>query len=697
MSMRIEDTEGGKEAEFIVLDFIKSTPNASVADIATLINDVGADLNYLATVLNVDPVIARQAYSEVISTAPPIQEVIKKQIDSNPVVPPTRPLDQVIDPSGPAFSQEEIDNVVGQLTRGDKTPSEIAQQYGVSEDFVNTNLLIVQEQAFQDLNSGAKTPEQVASQYNLSNEFVVSNLARVNQERNIDRNVYDPERPEPPVYDPEPQPPVNVDPERPMPPSVPVSPEPQLPVGLAAAEQAALGGAGTATGLLGATAGSAGRELTAGTLGGIGALRGGIGQARQDIMQGTQTGIGALQQALGGARADIESGFTGGRGDIQQALAQSRGDIQSGFGRAEAMFDPYAQAGGQALQQQLALSGALGPEAFQQAYQESPQMRFLQEQGERAALRTAGARGGLGGGRVMQELARYNTGLASQDLQNQIANLQALSAQGLGARGSAANIATGGSQQLAGLASGAGQNLANLSTGQAQQLASLGVLGGTSGLQAATQQGTQLANLAQQLGVSEADLRTSLGAGRSNIALGIGTRAADLAAQTGLNVAGMRTRAGEQLAGQFGTTASQMGGLQQGMGAGTAQMIGGQTDLVSRLQQAAAQGDAAAQTELALMQAQGYSNIGAQLAGVPQASTFVPQSPISGALGGAVVGARLGEMFQPQQQVQAPVFDSQPYVPTASLHSGATVYPGNTQFGGNPSSMGIIRNPLSVI
>ena len=687
MSMRIEDTEGGKEAEFIVLDFIKSTPNASVADIATLINDVGADLNYLSTVLNVDPVIARQAYSEVISTAPPIQEVIKKQIDSNPVVPPTRPLDQVIDPSGPAFSQEEIDNVVGQLTRGDKTPSEIAQQYGVSEDFVNTNLQIVQEQAFQDLNSGAKTPEQVASQYNLSNEFVVSNLARVNQERNTNPRVYDPERPKPPV---------NVDPERPMPPSVPVSPEPQLPVGLAAAEQAALGGAGTATGLLGATAGSAGRELTAGTLGGIGALRGGIGQARQDIMQGTQTGIGALQQALGGARADIESGFTGGRGDIQQALAQSRGDIQSGFGRAEAMFDPYAQAGGQALQQQLALSGALGPEAFQQAYQESPQMRFLQEQGERAALRTAGARGGLGGGRVMQELARYNTGLASQDLQNQIANLQALSAQGLGARGSAANIATGGSQQLAGLASGAGQNLANLSTGQAQQLASLGVLGGTSGLQAATQQGTQLANLAQQLGVSEADLRTSLGAGRSNIALGIGTRAADLAAQTGLNVAGMRTRAGEQLQRQFGTTASQMGGLQQGMGAGTAQMIGAQTDLVSRLQQAAAQGDAAAQTELALMQAQGYSNIGAQLAGVPQSSTFVPQSPISGALGGAVVGARLGEMFQPQQQVQAPVFDSQPYVPTMSYHSGATVYPGNTQFGGNPSSMGIIRNPLSL-
>jgi hypothetical protein len=295
------------------------------------------------------------------------------------------------------------------------------------------------------------------------------------------------------------------------------------------------------------------------------------------------------------------------------------------------MFDTYAQAGGQALQQQLALSGALGPEAFQQAYQESPQMQFLREQGEQAALRTAAARGGLGGSRVMQELARYGTGLASQDLQNQIGNLQALSTQGLGARGSAANIATGG----------------------AQQLANLGVLGGTTEMQAATQQGTQLANLAQQLGVSEADLRTGLGAGRSNIALGIGTRGADLAAQTGLNVAGMRTRAGEQLAGQFGTAASQLADLQQAQGAGTAPMIAAQTNYINQLQQSAAAGDAASQTELAQLQAQGYSNIGSQLAGVPQAQTFVGQSPMAGALGGAVIGSQIAEMFPSQQPAQS--------------------------------------------
>jgi hypothetical protein len=312
------------------------------------------------------------------------------------------------------------------------------------------------------------------------------------------------------------------------------------------------------------------------------------------------------------------------------------------------MFDPYAQAGGQALQQQLALSGALGPEAFQQAYQESPQMQFLREQGERAALRTAAARGGLGGGKVMQELARYGTGLASQDLQNQIANLQALSAQGLGARGSAANIATGG----------------------AQQLANLGVLGGTSGLQAATQQGTQLAGLAQQLGVRESDLLTGLGAGRSNIALGIGTRAADLAAQTGLNVAGMRTRAGEQLAGQFGTAASQLADLQQAQGAGTASMIGAQTSYMNQLQQAAAAGDAQAQTELARMQAEVNMRTGSNLAGVP-AAQFTPLPNMADTiLQGAALGYEFGQGLTPSTRRDggAPVSTSQPaYVAPTQL------------------------------
>jgi hypothetical protein len=148
--------------------------------------------------------------------------------------------------------------------------------------------------------------------------------------------------------------------------------------------------------------------------------------------------------------------------------------------------------------------------------------------------------------------------------------------------------------------------------------------------------------------------------------------------------------------------------LQREQGLGTQGLIAGQTDLISRLQQSAAAGDAAAQTELAQLQAQGYTNIGSQLAGTPQAKTFVGQSPIIGALGGAVVGSQLAEMFpQQQQQVQTPTqtgstFQIGSYFPqgyfaqSTTAPSGATVYPGNTQFGGNVSSTGILRSPIGL-
>lgn len=653
-----EDTEGVREAEFIVLDFIKSTPNATVPEIARLMDDVGADVDYVANVLGIDSAIARQAYNEVINDAPPIEQVIEKQASSDPIVPPITPLKDVIDTSGAAGAVAS-GNPLASATQTQATRTREQERIAAIEA-ENARLAQVEADRAAAAQAGAtarteaadalrsQIADQGASQVlsGLTSDGTSERVALMNLSTNTGIPVTELERmfqttPEPPPAGATltPTPGATVTTPGATTTTVPDATDPnlrrdirtgamagaQLPVGLAAAERAALGGAGTATGLLGTTAGAAGRELTAGTMGGIGALRGGIGQARQDIMRGTQTGIGALQRALGGARADIESGFQ----------------------RAEGMFDPYAQAGGQALQQQLALSGALGPEAFQQAYQESPQMQFLREQGERAALRTAAARGGLGGGRVMQELARYGTGLASQDLQNQIANLQALSAQGLGARGSAANIATGG----------------------AQQLANLGVLGGTSGLQAATQQGTQLANLAQQLGVRESDLLTGLGAGRSNIALGIGTRAADLAAQTGLNVAGMRTRAGEQLAGQFGTAASQLADLQQAQGAGTASMIGAQTNYMNQLQQAAAAGDAQAQTQLAQLQASINMGIGSNLAGVP-AAQFTPLPNMAGSiLQGAALGYEFGQGLTPSTRRDggAPVTTSQAIYPTAGM------------------------------
>jgi len=293
-----------------------------------------------------------------------------------------------------------------------------------------------------------------------------------------------------------------------------------------------------------------------------GQLASGIGQARGDISTGSEEAYNRLVAGLGQGRTDLTAGFGGAADAIRAAQAQATGQIQQGttqgleafnqgigqgrqditgaFGRAEGMFDPYREAGTTALQQQLALSGALGQDAFNQAYQESPQMAFLREQGMRANLAGSAATGGLGGGNVQKELQRFGQGLASQGLQQQIANLGALSGQGLGASGSAANIATSGGQNLANLAqqqgltnlqalqaqgqnlagitTGAGQNLANISQGRGQALAGLSQLQGTAGADISQNRGQNLAQLAQALGTGSAGMTQATGANLSNLA-----------------------------------------------------------------------------------------------------------------------------------------------------------------------------------
>jgi hypothetical protein len=333
-----------------------------------------------------------------------------------------------------------------------------------------------------------------------------------------------------------------------------------------------------------------------------GQLSSGIGQARGDISTGSEEAYNRLVAGLGQGRTDLTAGFGGAADAIRAAQAQATGQIQQGttqgleafnqgigqgrqditgaFGRAEGMFDPYREAGTTALQQQLALSGALGQDAFNQAYQESPQMAFLREQGMRANLAGSAATGGLGGGNVQKELQRFGQGLASQGLQQQIANLGTLSGQGLGASGSAANIATSGGQNLANLSqqqgltnlqalqsqgqnlanitTGAGQNLANISQGQGQALAGLSQLQGTAGADISQNRGQNLAQLAQALGTGSAGMTQATGANLSNLAqqqgvsglntyMTQGQNLANIANTLGINQLNTRTNLGSQL------------------------------------------------------------------------------------------------------------------------------------------------------
>ena len=414
----------------------------------------------------------------------------------------------------------------------------------------------------------------------------------------------------------------------------------------------------------------------------------GVQQATNTLQQAQQQAVGALTPAMeevarlyGLNIDDLRAAEQTARGDLGQSMGAIRGlygeniaglgaagerartDLERTFGQAGGLFSPYQQAGSQALQQQLALSGALGQDAFNQAYQESPYVRFLREQGERSTLAGAAATGGLGGGRVQQELVRFGQGLAGQGLQQQIGNLSQLSGMGLNAAGSGANILTG-----------LGTNLANLGTGTAQNIAAQrGALAGIEG-----QYGTNLANLATGTAQNIAGQRQGLAGERSqfgtnlaNLATSTGTNIANFQSQTGGNIANQRMLAGQLLAGQIGGAATNLGNLATAQGADLSNLLdryglagtnlaqGYITDQLAAYQNAMEQ-EALAQT--------GYATNAANLLGgqgFAQAPQFSYGQAIGNALNAGAMGYQLGQPRQRYGSV-SPSYGMTDYRPSRS-------------------------------
>lgn len=224
---------------------------------------------------------------------------------------------------------------------------------------------------------------------------------------------------------------------------------------------------------------------------------------------------------MGAITSIPQTGLIGSEQALQAGYGQGREDLLGTFGVANAAVQPVQSAlasfvpgGIGANQQQAALSGALGGEAQRQAFtafNESPGQAFLRQQAERAVTRNAAATGGLGGGRVLQELQRQAVGLAQQDFQNQFdrlgqvsnTGLQALNQQGSLA-GQQAQIAAALGGQLGNMSMTAGQNLAQGRTQAGQAIA--GNVAQTSG---------NIAELLRQQGV---DVSQLIGQGGSNVA-----------------------------------------------------------------------------------------------------------------------------------------------------------------------------------
>ena len=280
------------------------------------------------------------------------------------------------------------------------------------------------------------------------------------------------------------------------------------------------------------------------------------------------TGLIGSEQALQGGLTAALAGLSGG-------IGQGRSGLLEQVNQGTAGFQPFLGAGQDANQRQAALSGALGPEAQRmalQAFMDSPGQSFLREQGDRAITRNAAATGGLGGGRVLQELQRQGIGLAAQDFQNQFDRLGQVAGRGLQAAGgigqlrglSASELSRLGLQgglSAAELARGTGRDLSLGRTRAGEQIA--GAIGGAT---------SALSNLINQQGGGLSSLLGSTGGNLAQLLSGAGQ------AQAGgqMDLAQLLARIAQLESGQAAGLPGVPGVQQtQGIAGGLADLAGG--------------------------------------------------------------------------------------------------------------------------
>lgn len=159
-----------------------------------------------------------------------------------------------------------------------------------------------------------------------------------------------------------------------------------------------------------------------------------------------------------GAGASILSGIAGGKGASKAAKAQaeaqkaSLAEQQRQFNITQQNFQPYQQAGTQALGGVQNLLGLGGNDAQGQAIaalQASPGFQALYNQGSDAILQNSAATGGLRGGNTQNSLANFGANTLASTIQQQLSNLGGLVNTGAGATGQLAGASQAYSAQQA--------------------------------------------------------------------------------------------------------------------------------------------------------------------------------------------------------------------------------------------------------
>ena len=164
-----------------------------------------------------------------------------------------------------------------------------------------------------------------------------------------------------------------------------------------------------------------------------------------------------------------------------QAADKGIAEQRRQFDRIQELLNPYVEAGGVGLQQQMALGGMSGPEAQQaaiSAIEGGSEFEALTRQGEEAILQQASATGGLRGGNTQGALAQFRPQVLSSLINQQYGRLGGLTSMGQNAAVGVGNAGMQTGQNISGLYGQQGAAAAGSAMAQGQAFGN--VMGGIS-------------------------------------------------------------------------------------------------------------------------------------------------------------------------------------------------------------------------
>lgn len=265
------------------------------------------------------------------------------------------------------------------------------------------------------------------------------------------------------------------------------------------------------------------------------------------------------------------TGLIGAEQAITGGQTQSAG-ILGGAINTISGLNAYTLGGVNAAKLQADLTGANGPQAqkaAQSTISTSPASQYQFDMMQRATERSAAARGGLLGGNVLRELQANAAGIASQDYQNQFANLGTVADRGANMQSQADQIRAGLTRdiadtayssgvQRAGLRMDAGQAIAQNASQAASNIAKLVSDRGITLSDMAAKDISTITDIIYQSGIQNSMDQKNLAAILANIAGGQASTVAAGQAQIGAANA----------AGTIGVSNALQNGLTQAIGAG---------------------------------------------------------------------------------------------------------------------------------